>query len=203
MKQAGFIKTAVIGGIFVLMPVVVVVVLVGKAFGMLGKLGAAVASKAPVGLDHLPVATGLTVVVLVGLCYGLGRIVVPRHDLSKGTPVERAFLNRIPGYEIVRGIAMSLFGFEGAKVKPALLRREEGVAEIVLAVEALPGDRHVVFMPECPVPMTGTLLVVDDRLLEFLPASSASVLKVFSGWGGGAAKALAVGDSSKDNVGHE
>ena len=87
---------------------------------------------------------------------------------------------------------MALFGLEGAKaVKPALLKREEGVAEVVLAIEALPGDRHVVFLPECPAPMTGPILVVDDRLLEFLPASSVSALQIFSRWGGGTAALLA------------
>ena len=96
---------------------------------------------------------------------------------------------------------MMLFGLEGAKaVKPALLRREEGVAELVLAIEALPGDRHVVFLPECPAPMTGSLLVVDDRLLEFLPASSAATLQVFARWGGGAAALLAESERERQDV---
>ncbi len=192
MKGAGFIKTTAIGGIFVLMPIVIVVLLVGKAFAIVGRLGTAVAAKAPPSIGYLPLATLLTVALLVGLCYALGRIVAPKRDLAEGTKLERAFLNRIPGYQLVRGAAMVLFGLEGAKaVKPALLNREEGVAELVLVIEALPGDRHVVFLPECPAPMTGTLLVVDDRLLEFLPAGTTSALQVFARWGGGTAALLA------------
>ena len=192
MKNVGVIKTAAIGGIFVLMPIVIVVLLVGKAFSLVGRLGAAVAAMAPPAISHLPVASILTIALLVGLCYALGRMVAPKRDLAEGTKLERTFLNRIPGYQLVRGAAMVLFGLEGAKaVKPALLKREEGVAELVLAIEALPGDRHVVFLPECPAPMTGTLLVVDDRLLEFLPASSTSALQIFSRWGGGTAALLA------------
>jgi hypothetical protein len=47
--------------------------------------------------------------------------------------------------------------------------------------------------------MTGTLLVVDDRLLEFLPASTVSALQIFSRWGGGTAALLATreGESSR------
>jgi uncharacterized membrane protein len=199
MKDAGFIKTTLIGGIFVLMPLVIVVLLVGKAFALVGKLGTAVAGKAPESISHVPVATILTLALLVGLCYVLGRMVAPKRDLAEGTWLERTILNRIPGYQIVRGAAMAVFGLEGAKaVKPALLKREEGVAELVLVVESLPGDRHVVFLPECPVPMTGTLLVVDDRLLEFLSASSVSALQIFSRWGGGTAALLAEGTRSSD-----
>ncbi len=200
MKNVGFIKTAAIGGIFVLMPIVIVVLLVGKAFSLVGRLGAAVAAKAPPSISYLPLTSILTIALLVGLCYALGRIVAPKRDLAEGTKLERAFLNRIPGYQLVRGAVMMLFGLEGAKaVKPALLKREEGVAELVLAIEALPGDRHVVFLPECPAPMTGTLLVVDDRLLEFLPASSVSSLQIFSRWGGGTAELLSEreGESSR------
>jgi len=192
MKNAGFIKTTLIGGIFVLMPIVIVVLLVGKVFAVVGKLGTAMAGKAPTSIGHLPLATLLTVALLVGLCYALGRMVAPKRDLAEGTKLERVFLNRIPGYQLVRGAAMALFGLEGTKaVKPALLHREEGVAELVLVIEALPGDRHVVFLPECPMPMTGTLLVVDDRLIEYLPASSVSALQTFSRWGGGTAALLA------------
>ncbi len=150
MKDVGFIKTVSIGAVFVLMPIVIVVILVGKAFALVGRLGTAMAAKAPASLTHLPLATLLTIALLVGLCYALGRIVAPKQDLVEGTKLERAFLNRIPGYQLVRGVAMVLFGLEGTKaVKPALLNRE-GVAELVLAIEALPGDRHVVFLPECP-----------------------------------------------------
>lgn len=192
MKNAGFIKTTSIGGIFILMPIVIVVILLGKAFALVGRLGAAMAANAPASFGHLPLATLLTIVLLVGLCYGLGRLIATKRDLAEGTRLERAFLNRIPGYQIVRGAAMVMFGLEGTKVvKPALLKREEGVAELVLVIEELPGDRHVVFLPECPAPMTGSLLVVDDRLLEFLPASSASALQIFARWGGGTAELLA------------
>ena len=201
MKDTGFIKTTAIGGIFVLMPIVIVVLLVGKAFSLVEGLGTAMAAKAPASLDHLPLATLLTLALLVGLCFALGRIVAPKCDLAEGTKLERSFLNRIPGYQLVRGVAMVLFGLEGTKaVKPALLNREEGVAELVLAIEALPGDRHVVFLPECPAPMTGSLLVVDDRLLEFLPASSASALQIFARWGGGTAALLGESESERKDV---
>ena len=127
MKKTGFIKTTAIGGIFVLMPIVIVVLLVGKAFSLVAGLGAAMAGKAPESIRHLPVASILTIVLLVGFCYALGRLVAPKRDLAEGTKLERKFLNRIPGYQLVRGAVMVLFGFEGAKaVKPALLRREEG-----------------------------------------------------------------------------
>ena len=192
MTNQGFIKTTAIGGIFVLLPIMVVVLLLGKAFALLGRLGTAVAARAPTSIDHLPLATIMTIALFVGLCYALGRLIAPKRDLAEGTRLERVFLNRIPGYQLVRGAAMALFGLEGAKaVIPALLKREEGVAELVLVIEALPDDRHVVFLPECPAPMTGSLLVVDDRLLELLPKSNISALQVFSRWGGGMAALLA------------
>ncbi len=201
MKNTGFIKTTAIGGIFVLMPIVIVVLLVGKAFALVGRLGTAVAARAPTSVGHLPLATISTIALFVGLCYVLGRMVAPKRDLAEGTRLERVFLNRIPGYQVVRGAAMVMFGLEGTKaVKPALLNREEGVAELVLVIETLPGDRHVVFLPECPAPMTGSLLVVDDRLLEFLPASSVSALQIFSRWGGGTAALLAESERERQDV---
>jgi len=200
MKKAGFVKQTLIGGFLVLMPLVVVLILVGKAFALLKGFGEAVAAKAPAGLDNLPLATILAIVFFAGLCYALGRMVAPMLDLAHGTKVERTILNRIPGYEILRGIAIAMFGLEGAEgVKPALLKREDGVMELVLAIEALPGDRHVVFLPECPAPMTGPILVVDDRLLVFLPVNTVSALKVFSRWGAGTGDLLSARDPACGN----
>ena len=144
------------------MPVVMVIILVGKAFSLMSRLGGTAATQVPEGIaGRLPLTTILSVLFLIALCYLLGRVVAPRSDLAEGTAVERAVLNRIPGYQLLRGIAMSIFGVEGTKsVKPALLRREAGITEIVLMVEAL-------------------------------PISAVAAAKIFSRWGGGTAALLA------------
>ena len=62
-------------------------------------------------------------------------------------------------------------------------------------VEALPGKRHAVFLPECPAPFTGSLLIVDDALLEILPASTMAAVQIFWRWGAGTAALLAGGSA--------
>jgi uncharacterized membrane protein len=189
VKDHPFFKTVLAGAFFVLMPLVLVVLLISKAAGALRALSGAVIERLPAArFDHLPLALVLTVVVLVLLCYGLGRLVTPRSDLAEGSWLDRAVLQRIPGYQILHGMALAFIGLEGAKtIKIALLRREERVAELVIVVEAVDDHRSVVFVPESPAPMTGTVLVVDNELLELLPATTVQTLQVFTRWGGGAA----------------
>jgi len=188
VKNRPFFKTAV-AGFFVLMPLVVVIMLAGKAVSVLRGLSGAVVDRLPTaGFDHLPLAMLLAIASLALLCYALGRLVAPKRDLREGTWLEQKVLQRIPGYQLVRGLTMAFFGLEGAKtVKAALLRREEKVAELVIVIEAVDDHRHVVFVPESPAPMTGTVLVVEDELLEFLPASAVQALQTFTRWGGGVA----------------
>lgn len=189
MREHPFVKTALAGAFFVLMPLVVVLMLMGKAVSGLSELSGTVVNRLPnAGLDHLPLAMLLTIAFLVLVCYLLGRLVVPRRDVREGTWLERTVLNRVPGYQILRGMALAFVGLEGAKtIKVALLRREEKVAELVIVIEAVDDHRSVIFLPESPVPMTGTVLVVDNELLELLPATTVQTLQVFTRWGGGAA----------------
>jgi len=190
-----FVKTALAGAFFVLMPLVVVVMLIGKVWSVLRKLSGAAVDRLPTaGFDHLPLAMLITIASLVLFCYLLGRLVVPKRDLNEGTRLERTVLKRVPGYQILRGMALAFVGLEGAKtVKVALLRREEKVAELVIVVEAVDDHRFVVFLPESPLPMTGTVLVVEKELLEMLPVRAVQALQAFSRWGGGVAELVSSG----------
>jgi uncharacterized membrane protein len=189
VKEFPFVNTALAGAVFVLMPLVVVSLLIGKAWEALRKLSGTVVDRLPAtGLDHLPLAMLLTIASLVLLCYLLGRVVAPTRDINEGTWLERKVLQRIPGYQILRGMALAFLGLEGAKsIKVALLRREDRVAELVIVIEAVDDHRSVIFVPESPAPMTGTVLVVDNELLEVLPIGAGRALQAFTRWGGGVA----------------
>ena len=69
MRDTQFIKTTLVGGFFVLMPVVMVIILVGKAFRLMSSLGRVTATQVPEGIaGRLPLTTILSVLFLIALC---------------------------------------------------------------------------------------------------------------------------------------
>jgi uncharacterized membrane protein len=75
-------------------------------------------------------------------------------------------------------------------MQPAILRRFDGVEEIVLILDELRDSRVVVFLPNSPVPASGRILVVGRDLVEPIEADVAATLRVFTDWSEGASRLL-------------
>jgi uncharacterized membrane protein len=183
-----FLRDTLIQGLFVFLPIGVLVFILERAFSLIQALSTTLGGKLLEG--HwlgipLPVLTAIALLILIvfvlGLFSGAGG------NLASDSWLERNLLQYIPGYSTLRATALATFGqgAEGA-LQPAVLRREEGVEELVLIVEELPGDRYTLFLPESPSPTTGTLLIVKRELVEPLDGKLLKTLQAFRHMGLGA-----------------
>ena len=180
-----FVRTSVAGGFFVLLPLVIVVLLFGELFDMIDGLLIPMAEHLPVHeVGGVEVAFLLGVLLIVLLCFVSGLLLSTRLGSRINEAVERAILDRVPGYRFVRTLTDR---FNSAEAQAAVLVRE-GVGNAwrlgVLVEEA--GDSHaVVFLPLAPTPTIGSIVVVDRSDVRRLDASAGAAMNTVLQWGVG------------------
>ena len=194
MKQvAAFLKATTLGGLFVVLPLVIVLALLGKAVMTVhGAAQSVMAKLAGEGSEaaHFPILFALLIVVAISFAFGLA--LTSRHGQATSRWVEGSVLYRIPGYAALRAIlgGMADASKEGV-VKSGLLTQDPGVECFVLVIEDHGGDYLTVYIPGSPNPGSGNVQIVRRNLVRLLNVRMTDITAVLHQFGMGSAKVLA------------
>ena len=180
---AEFTKTTLIGGLLVILPVYVCVLLLAKAVKGLLDLLSPVAGSLPAAVEFRQAAA---IILLVVLCFIVGLVVRTRPGLRAKNAFEQAVLEKLPGYTFFRGLAKRLSGrSEEHKLQPALVEIEEALVP-ALIVEKLEDGSYTVLVPSAPTPMAGSIYILPPERVHPVDIPFTTAIGVFSKWGTGA-----------------
>jgi uncharacterized membrane protein len=192
MKRAlAFLKATLLGGLIVVLPAWLAVLLVLKALGHLEIFVKPVSSHLPQGAAHPRV---IAILVLVGLCFLVGAAIQTAISRKAERAAERAVLEKIPGYTVLRSLASRLSDHAETVSFPALVEMEEALVPAFI-VEQHSGNRCTVFIPSVPTPMAGSVYIIDNSRVHALDLPAVSVMQCISKWGGGSDKLVAALDA--------
>ncbi|MGD9508283.1 MAG: hypothetical protein AB7I59_09685 [Geminicoccaceae bacterium] len=184
---AEFTKTTLIGGVLVILPVYVTILLLAKAAKGLLTLLSPVTAQIPAGVQFRQIAA---ILLLIGLCFIVGLVVRTGPGLRAKNAFEQAVLERLPGYTFLRGLAGRLTGrSEELTLQPALVEIEEALVP-ALIVERLEDGSFTVLVPSAPTPMAGSLYILPADRVHPVDLPFATAISVFSKWGTGAGEYL-------------
>jgi uncharacterized membrane protein len=180
---AEFAKTTLIGGVLVILPIYVAILLLAKTVGGLLALLAPVTARIPASVQFREV---LAAVVLIGVCFVVGLIVRTGPGLRAKNACERLVLERLPGYAFFRGLARRLTGHgEEHTMEPCLAEIEEALAPAFI-VEKLEDGHYTVLVPSAPTPMAGSIYILPPERVHPVDIPFTKAISVFSKWGTGA-----------------
>jgi len=190
----GVLKTTLLGGVIVVLPAWLAVLLVLKALGHLEIFVKPVSSHLPHSIAHPRV---IGILVLIGLCFLVGALIQTAIGRNAERAAERAVLEKIPGYTVLRSLASRISDHaESASFQPALVEFEEALVPGFI-VERHSGNRSTVFIPSVPTPMAGAVYIIDNNRVHPLDLPAISVMQCISKWGGGSDKLLAAYDAAR------
>jgi uncharacterized membrane protein len=194
MKRAlAFLKATLLGGVIVVLPAWLAMLLVLKVLAHLEVFVKPVSSHLPHSLAHPRV---IAILVLVGLCFLVGAAIQTAIGAKAERAAERAVLEKIPGYTVLRSLASRLSDHaETASFQPALVEMEEALVPAFI-VEQHTGNRGTVFIPSVPTPMAGAVYIIDNSRVHPLDLPAVSVMQCISKWGGGSDKLVAAYDAA-------
>lgn len=193
MKQlTQFIKTTLLGGLLVLLPLMLFFLLIDELFGLVVALATPIADLFPNGMfDNLqtPVLIAVLLIVMASFFFGLSMRLVYLRRL--GIWIERTLLERLPIYTAVKRLSQGLLGGGDENVfRPAVMTSREGEREIVYVVEDHKDGEVTVLVPWAPASFAGPVKIVQRACLEMLEADLGETSRALSHWGVGVHKLL-------------
>ncbi|MDM0111540.1 DUF502 domain-containing protein [Variovorax sp. J22R133] len=177
----GFVKTTFIGGVLVLLPIYLAVLLLAKAMQGMVALVKPIVSLVPVEAGHHNIVA-IALVLLASFLVGLAMRTWAGKRL--GHWVNVTLLERIPGYSFIRSVMRRSFGDETAEFEVALVEFDDQ-ALIAFVVEQHDDGRYTIFVPGSPTPLSGAVYVVAPQRVRVLDASLVQALQAMGKWGAG------------------
>ena len=164
---SSFLKTTIVGGALYLVPIVVIVVVLGKLHAVTSKLIAPMTAALKLhDIGGINAARLLAIVAIVLLCFAAG--LFARSSIARRFVgwLERAILSNLPGYNVVSSLGADVAGVgAGPSGMQVVLARIEDAWQLALLVEQVDTTHAAVFVPGAPNPKSGSVyLLTHDRL---------------------------------------
>lgn len=186
MKQLlEFLKTTAMGGLFVLLPILLLYLLISEALDLIVAVATPIADLFPKGTFEeveFPVIVGLILIFGVSFLIGLGL----RSEKGRGLGrwIERTVFDRLPGYNALKSLTTGFAeaGKKGA-FRAAVMTSSDGGRELVYVIEDHADGQMTVLLPWAPSAFAGSVKIVDRKCIEILDANLGDVSRVLSHWG--------------------
>lgn len=181
-----FIKTTVFGGVVFLVPLVILVVLLGKALAFSRKIATPLANVIPFGPVGDVIVVNIVGLILIILICFLGGLVAKSEAVAKSVAsLEENFLAKIPVYSVIKGtVSNTLQPEEMEGMKPVLAHLDD-CSQIAFEIERKPGGKVAVFMPGAPDAMSGSVCYFTEDRITDIDASFLATVRVLKGFGKG------------------
>ena len=183
-----FVKVTLIGGLLVVLPAWLTVLLLLKAVkGALGVLRP-IAQLLPQSVVHEDL---VALALLLAICFLAGLLARPRPVQRFGRWLEQFLFERVPGYTVLRGMTRQMAGkAEEQSFQPALAEIE-GALVPAFIVEKHGDGKFTVFVSSSPTPMAGAIYILPPERVHPVEVSLATVMMCVTKWGVGSGELLA------------
>ena len=177
-----FITSTVVGGLFVVVPVYLAVLLLLKGMKSAAGLVRPFTALVP---DWIPAEGLLSLVLVLALCFLVGVAVRTPAGRAVRERMEMVFFERLPGYGLLRSLTQRLAGDEEENTwQPALVELEDALVPAFI-IEELDDGRLTVFVPSVPTPLAGAVYVLGRERVHILDIPFTQAIRSVSRWGSG------------------
>jgi len=167
-----FLKTTLLGGLFILLPLMLLWIGLKEIGGLLEAMATPIADLFPKGVfDNLTAPGIVATFLIVGTSFILGLAARSAWLSNIGHNIEISILNRVPMYRMLKIIASALIDSESGDVKPALIKDGSGGGDPCYVIEKHADGRATVLLPWSPASFAGSIKVVQQSDLEYVPCS--------------------------------
>lgn len=175
-----FVKTTVIGGVLVILPLALIVILVAHVLravhDALKPIAAGISDSV-----YLPYVTAGLLVIL--FCFLAGLVFRTSPGRRLGDFLERRLYERVPGYKLLKAVGGAALSPEAdSAMQPAFAEIEDALVP-ALVMETHADGRATVFVPSSPTPTVGSLYVLPASRVHPIDVPLSKFMNCLSGWG--------------------
>jgi uncharacterized membrane protein len=167
-----FLKTTLLGGLFILLPLMLLWIGLKEIGGLLEAMATPIADMISTQYFKNLTAPGIVAIALIiGASFVLGLAARSAWISNIGRTIENSVLNRVPMYRMLKVISSALIDTGSGDVKPALVTDGKGGGDPCYVIEQHDDGRATVLLPWSPASFAGSIRVVQQSNLEYLACS--------------------------------
>lgn len=165
-----FFKSALVNGLVILLPVVLVFLAIKEILAMLVGIATPIADLFPAGtFDHVKETEIIAVILIVGMAVILGILSKVKVGRVLGHGIEKYTLYKIPMYRMLKSLVGAFLDLESeGSFKPALMENDSGDMEPIYVIEDRGRPRVVVLVPWAPTAFAGSVKLVGRERIHYL-----------------------------------
>ena len=183
-----FVTSTVIGGLFVLVPVYLAVLLLLKGMKSAATVVRPFAAVLP---DWIPAENLCSLLLVLIICFIVGVAVRTRSGRVVRERLEVTLFGRLPGYGLIKSLTQRLTGdSEESAWTPALVELEDALVPAFI-IETFDDGRLTVFVPSVPTPLAGAVYVLPHERVHILDIPFSQAIRSISRWGSGTSDLVA------------
>lgn len=168
-KLQSFIKTTIVGGLVVILPVAIMIFVVKWLLGFVTSLIRPLTDLL-VSQSNMQqiLANVVVIVVLVILCFIVGMFVKTRLGMWFLQGLETGVFKKAPGYSVIKETVVQLLGKEKSPFSTVAMVQPFGNDTLVSAfvTDKHPDGSYTVFMPTGPNPTSGFIYHLDGKFVQ-------------------------------------
>lgn len=186
-----FIRSTVIGGIVFLVPFVVLIFVLGKAFQAMSHVAAPLSKLVPSETFGQIAAVDLIAAALILLlCFLAGLVARSAVAASVVRALESRVLSRIPIYQFVKGMTSSVVEAEKGEAMTAVLARLDDYAQLAFEIERTKSGDVVIYLPGAPNPWSGSICIMSPERVTPLDMSMIAAVQNIKHLGKGSSELI-------------
>jgi uncharacterized membrane protein len=185
-KSFGLFKEMLTGGILFFIPLIILIVILQKAFQISAVLVIPIIKLLDVtNIFGIGVEIIISVAIILFIIY-LGGLISRSPSMRRIVKkMEDALLSKVPGYEMIKNMGESFVGFEGNTSIPTVLARIEDAWQYGFLIEEIEGEQYVVYIPGAPNPMSGSVYILEKTRIKKTKIPLKDAMKSLRGLGAG------------------
>ncbi len=190
-KVAAFLKTTLIGGLVIIVPIVLAVLILIEAVGLVLDILQPIVDLLPdKSIGGITIATLAALGLVLGACFAAGLLLHSKSGAAATNWIEKKVLGLIPGYNMFRNIVRRVANFQDtADLMPAVVNTTPGTQVLAFIIEEHDNGDCTVFIPSSPALTVGSIQHVIAEKVRKLDVPIQQVANCIMEWGAGS-KAL-------------
>ena len=187
MAMKSFLWRALLQGLFVVVPLCMIVIVVARALAAMRSYVGSIVAALPFASQFPGLwAIAWVVAMLVLVCFTVGLVLNLPPVLRFVAAADDSLLKRYPLYSRWRGFEKGILGIGPRRRVQAALADMGDSMVLVFVTEELPDGRYVVFVPQTANPRDGPVYILLRERVHLIDASARQVVNCVLRWGVGA-----------------
>jgi uncharacterized membrane protein len=167
-----FIKTTLLGGLFILLPLMLLWLGLQEISGLLVAMATPIADLFPKGpFEDLTTPGLVAALLIIAVSFILGLAARSYLLIRIGRQVESSILEKLPMYRMLKVMSGALLDSDTSEVVPALVKDGSGGGDPCYVIEKHKDGRATILLPWSPASFAGSIKVVQQSALETVPCS--------------------------------